>query len=307
MIKIGLLDFGVRAAHINSISIIEDLIDYACKAEELGYNRFWLSEHHNFDPLSPWLNPEVLLPVIAGMTNNIRIGTGGILLANHSPYRIAYTFKLLNNLFSNRIDLGIAKGYSSRNITNPDQMDTGLSRDNISKVFDQNLLSLLNYLNNEEELLEQQIIIPPYKGESPEIWALVSSYKNLKVIAAQGINFSRSIFHYGADVNYHKEQLHEFREIFFSAHHRFPKVSIAFSGCCHKDEQKARKLFEDYPYAFNADNIVGSPSKFEDTLCEYQTRYDIDEFIFMNVALNPEDRQNGIELLSEKMQLKANV
>lgn len=287
------------------MSIIEDLIDYVCKAEELGYNRFWLSEHHNFDPLSAWLNPEVLLPIIAGMTSHIRIGTGGILLANHSPYRIAYTFKLLNNLFPDRIDLGLAKGYSSRNITNPDQMDTGLSKSNLSQVFDQNIIALLKYLNNEEELLAQQIIIPPYKGESPEIWALISSYKNLKTIAELGINFSRSLFHYGSDVNYNKEQLHEFRETFFSAHGRPPKVSIAFSGCCHDDEKKARKLFDGYPYAFNADNIVGPASKFEDTLGEYQMLYAIDEFIFMNVALNPEDRHKGIELLSEKMKLNA--
>lgn len=300
--RIGLLDFGVRSENINSMSIIEDVIEYAIKADELGYNRFWLSEHHNFDPLSAWFNPEVLLPIIAGVTNKIRVGSGGILLGNHSPYRVAYTFKLLNNLFSNRIDLGIAKGYTLRNINSPNNsLNSEVNQYNIHEFFEQNISSLLNYLNNEDELFDKEIIIPPYKGEIPEIWSLTSSYKNLEKIAEQGLNISRSIFHNGADINYHKDQLESFKEKFISIHNRAPKISIAFSGCCNKDEKKARTLFESYPYAFVPDNIVGSPSYFEDKLSELEYKYGISEFIFMNVALDPKYRNEGIELIASQI------
>lgn len=307
--KLGLLDFGVRTSNINSLAIIEDLVDYAVLADKLGYCRFWLAEHHNFDPLAAWLNPEVLIPIIAGVTDQIRVGAGGIILANHSPYRVAYTFKLLNNLFNNRIDLGIAKGYSNRNINsneNASELHITESKEHIELKLKDNIASLLNYLNNEDELLKQEIIIPPFKGNIPEVWSLTGSYRNFEILAKQGLNISRSLFHFGSDISYNKNQLAEYRELFFSYHGLMPKVSLAFSGACSKDGVKAKKTYENYSYAFTPDNIVGCPSLFQDRLSEYELNYGVDEFTFMNVALDPKDRIEGITLIADKIKLNKN-
>lgn len=303
--KLGLLDFGVRSPDMNSLAIIEDLLDYAIAADDLGYSRFWLAEHHNFDPLAAWLNPEVLLPIIAGATDRIRIGAGGIILANHSPYRIAYTFKLLNNLYNDRIDLGIAKGYSSRNInSSSSELRITQSKEIIETKLHENIKSLLNYLYHEDELLKEEIIIPPFKANLPEIWSLTGSYRNFESLAKQGLNISRSVFHFGSDISYHKDQLAEYKELFYTFNGRMPKVSLAFSGACSKDGKKAKKNFEHYSYGFTTDNIVGCPALFHDRLSEYEQNYGINEFIFMNVALKPEDRMEGISLIANTMKIK---
>lgn len=297
--KIGLLDFGIRENNLNSIEIIEDVIEYATLADKLGFNRFWISEHHNFNPTAGWLNPEVLLPIIAGLTENIRVGSGGILLRHHSPYRIAYTFKLMNNLFSDRIDLGIAKGYSShKNLT----FDDSFFNFNES-LFDENLKALMEIYNKEDELFEKEIIIPPYKGSLPETWYLTGSYNHLQMIKTLGLSFTRSIFHNGSDVSFKKDELIKFKDEFFDEHGRSPKISLAFSGCCHINEKRAKKAYENKIFGFIPDNIVGSPSIFEEKLMEYEEDYGIDEFIFMNTALTSSDRKEGLELIMSKIKV----
>lgn len=72
MIKIGLLEFGLREHSMPPMDVLEDVINHALEADSLGYTRFWLTEHHNLSP--GWNNPEMLLPIIAGLTENIRIG-----------------------------------------------------------------------------------------------------------------------------------------------------------------------------------------------------------------------------------------
>lgn len=297
--KIGLLDFGIRTENVNSIQIIEDLLEYAIKAEEFGYNRIWLSEHHNFNPVSPWLSPEVIIPIIAGITSKIKVGSGGILLRHHSPYRIAYSFKLLNNLFSDRIDLGIAKGFTSKNLS------YGSNEFNDIKIsdFEEKLRNLVSLLKDEDYHFKKEVVIPPYKGNIPDMWYLTGSYNNLDQVLDLGLNLSRSFFHPGSDINYNKDILESFKDSFYNQHKKYPKISIAFSGCCSKNEKSARATFEGYSYGIIPDNIVGSPSLFEDKLNEFEYQYGINEFIFMNVALKSKDRIKSIELLSRKLKL----
>lgn len=115
-ITLGLLEFGYHQKNTNSLSVIQDVIDYVVKADELGFSRVWLTEHHNFYRTSPWSNPEMLLPVLLGSTERIRIGMAGILINYHSPYRVALNFKLLANLYPRRVDLGLANGTPPENI-----------------------------------------------------------------------------------------------------------------------------------------------------------------------------------------------
>jgi luciferase family oxidoreductase group 1 len=87
---------------------IHNTLELAQLAEELGYERYWLAEHHNFVGLAA-VAPEVLIGVIARATERIRVGSGGILLPNYAPLKVAETFRTLEALTPGRIDLGIGR------------------------------------------------------------------------------------------------------------------------------------------------------------------------------------------------------
>src|SRR5579883_1962883 len=106
--KLGILDFGYISYGSNAISRIDETIQRAELAEELGYTRYWLGEHHVKD--AAWRNPLLMMSVLASYTNKIKIGCAGVILPVTNPFRIAQESRLLANLFPNRIDLGIAKG-----------------------------------------------------------------------------------------------------------------------------------------------------------------------------------------------------
>ncbi|MDT0643783.1 LLM class flavin-dependent oxidoreductase [Zunongwangia sp. F363] len=91
-------------------------LDLAQKAESFGYNRFWLAEHHNMKSIASSAT-SVLIGHIAGGTNRIRVGSGGIMLPNHSPLIVAEQFGTLGSLYPGRIDLGLGRAPGTDQVT----------------------------------------------------------------------------------------------------------------------------------------------------------------------------------------------
>lgn len=83
---------------------LQSSIKLASKADELGYERFWVTEHHNI-PLLASASPELLIGQIAASTQRIRVGSGGVMLPNHSPLKVAENFKLLETFYPGRITI----------------------------------------------------------------------------------------------------------------------------------------------------------------------------------------------------------
>jgi len=83
-------------------------IELAKACDTLGYSRYWVAEHHN-SPQFAGPSPEILIASIASVTQNMRIGSGGVMLSHYSPYKVAEVFNMLNALFPERIDLGIGR------------------------------------------------------------------------------------------------------------------------------------------------------------------------------------------------------
>src|SRR5688572_26849321 len=108
--QIGLLNFSQFDRVDDHTESIQELIEYAQLADQLGFSRFWLGEHYLYQKKQNWTNPEILLPILAGSTDRIKIGIAGSLICVHRPLDIAASFKLLSSLFPGRIDLGMAKG-----------------------------------------------------------------------------------------------------------------------------------------------------------------------------------------------------
>ena len=115
-IKLGILDQSIVRQGSSPKDAIEETIATAKLAEELGYSRFWVSEHHNA-PSIAGSTPEVLMVKLADVTKKIRIGSGGVMLPNHSALKVAENFRMLEALFPGRIDLGMGRAPGSDRIT----------------------------------------------------------------------------------------------------------------------------------------------------------------------------------------------
>lgn len=106
--RISLLDKSPVAQDDTPGDALKHTLHLAQLAEEWGYHRFWIAEHHNTSRLaSP--SPELLIAWVAGQTQRIRVGSGGVMLQHYSPYKVAENFNLLANLAPDRIDLGVGK------------------------------------------------------------------------------------------------------------------------------------------------------------------------------------------------------
>ncbi|WP_405740771.1 LLM class flavin-dependent oxidoreductase [Streptomyces sp. NBC_00028] len=96
-----------REGHSNAAAL-RDTVRFARQVEELGYHRFWVSEHHGV-PGVAGSAPTVLAAAVAGATRRIRVGTGGVMLPNHRPLVVAEQFGVLESLFPGRIDMGLGR------------------------------------------------------------------------------------------------------------------------------------------------------------------------------------------------------
>ena len=137
-IKLSVLDQSLIRQGFTASEAVEETIALAQRCDELGFTRFWVSEHHNI-PVIAGSSPAVLISRLAGVTKRIRVGAGGVMLPNHSSLTVAENFRMLEVLSPNRIDLGIGRAPGGDRITayllNP-------SNDNANESFRQQLNEL---------------------------------------------------------------------------------------------------------------------------------------------------------------------
>jgi luciferase family oxidoreductase group 1 len=106
--RLGLLDKSPLAPGDIAEHALARTLDFARRAETLGYHRFWVAEHHGFPGLGSSA-PELLAAFVLAQTTRIRVGSGGVLLQHYSPYKVAESFNLLAALAPGRVDLGVGK------------------------------------------------------------------------------------------------------------------------------------------------------------------------------------------------------
>ncbi len=103
--RLSVLDLSPIPSGSTAHDALENTLDLAKHVESLGYERVWLAEHHNAGGLASSA-PEIVIGQVARVTNRIRVGSGGIMLPNHAPLKVAETFRVLSAFFPGRIDLG---------------------------------------------------------------------------------------------------------------------------------------------------------------------------------------------------------
>lgn len=108
MYALSLLDKSPILPGEGTVAALSNTVNLAKRAEELGYRRFWVAEHHGGQELASSA-PEVLVSWILSNTSSIRVGSGGVMLQHYSPYKVAEVFNLLSSLAPGRVDLGVGK------------------------------------------------------------------------------------------------------------------------------------------------------------------------------------------------------
>src|SRR6187397_1437923 len=116
MVPISILDLAPIAKGSDASRALAHTLDLARHAEAWGYRRFWLAEHHNMPGIASAATAVVIAHVAAG-TKTIRVGSGGVMLPNHSPLVIAEQFGTLASLHPGRIDLGLGRAAGSDQVT----------------------------------------------------------------------------------------------------------------------------------------------------------------------------------------------
>ena len=163
-------------------SAIDDARDLAAHVETLGYQRFWVAEHHNMPGVASAATSVVIGHIAAG-TRTIRVGAGGIMLPNHAPIVIAEQFGTLARLFPGRIDLGLGRAPGT------DQATMRALRRSLvnSDAFPKDVLELQSYFSAPRE--GQTVQAVPAAGTEVPLWILGSSTYGAQLAAALGLPY----------------------------------------------------------------------------------------------------------------------
>ncbi len=184
MIPFSVLDLSPIAAGSTPTDALHRSLDLAQHAERWGYRRFWLAEHHNMTGIASAAT-SVVIGYVAGGTSTIRVGSGGIMLPNHSPLVIAEQFGTLASLYPDRIDLGLGRAPGTDMATaRALRRDLAASSDS----FPQDVQELQAYL--EPAGPDQKIRAVPGAGTRVPIWLLGSSLFSAQLAAVLGLPFA---------------------------------------------------------------------------------------------------------------------
>lgn len=183
-IPLSVLELAIVREGGNAQQAIEETVRVAQHTEQEGYSRLWLAEHHNMPYISSSATA-VLIGHVAGKTRHIRIGSGGIMLPNHSPLVIAEQFGTLETLYPGRIDLGLGRAPGTDQTT-----AMALRRHNTTAAhsFPSDVKSLQTYFCNEDN--DAKVRAFPGEGLSVPLWILGSSTDSAYLAAEMGLPYA---------------------------------------------------------------------------------------------------------------------
>jgi len=183
MATLSILDLVRITEQTTAREALDNARDVAGHAEALGYQRFWVAEHHNMRGIASAATAVVIAHIAAG-TKTIRVGAGGIMLPNHSPLVIAEQFGTLATLFCDRIDLGLGRAPGTDQIASQ-----ALRRDPAaSEYFPQDVLELQALLAAPQP--GQRVVAVPGAGTEVPLWILGSSTFGARLAAELGLPYA---------------------------------------------------------------------------------------------------------------------
>jgi len=331
---LSVLDLAVVPTGGTSGQALRDSVALAQRVERLGYRRFWVAEHHGMPGVAS-ASPPVLLAAVAGATETIRVGSGGVMLPNHAPLVVAEQFGTLEALHPGRIDLGLGRAPGTDPVTARALRRHGnLAADD----FPESLMELLGYFAGAQPEGHpfEAVTAVPGAGYRPSVWLLGSS--DFSAIAAGMLGLPFSFAHHFSAGNT-DTAVAAYRANFRpSPDLDEPYLMLGVSVICAEDDQRADwlagpsrlsfvRLRTGRPQAFatpeeaaertftpmekellkgwEANAIVGSPSTVEAKLRALVDRTGADELIVTTMVHGHQDRVRSYELLADLAGLTA--
>ncbi len=326
MIKINILDQSPVIEGSSYKVAIQQTIELAQFADNLGYHRYWVAEHHNTKSFAS-ASPEILIPALASSTNNIRIGSGGVLISHYSPLKIAEQFNMLECIFPGRIDLGIgrAPGGDAKIIK---ALKTS-NEDAFGKTTE-----LINYMKHSLDNKSQKPVTAVPAGINlPEIWILGTSPDSALYAAENGLPYA-----FGSFIN--DEHMLRCFQIYYqnfipSLFLKEPYLNLALFVICAETSEDALRISKcseywlvhtlikakniSFPdeetslrYNFTAEEkmiieyrrksaVIGDAPTVTMKLKELVKKYAIHELTIVTITSNFEDRKKSYRLLMESI------
>jgi luciferase family oxidoreductase group 1 len=183
MVPLSVLDLSPIVEGGDAAQALRHTLDLARHAEQWGYHRYWLAEHHNMPGIASAAT-SVVIGHVAGGTTTIRVGAGGIMLPNHSPLAIAEQFGTLESLYPGRIDLGLGRAPGSDGLTARAMRRHSLGEE--AEAFPRDVLELIAYFRDPGG----PVRAVPGAGLHVPIWILGSSTFGAQLAAALGLPYS---------------------------------------------------------------------------------------------------------------------
>src|SRR5688572_9398676 len=318
--RVSILDQSPVISGLGARRAIEETIALARRADELGYHRYWLAEHHAIAALADPC-PEILLARLGAETRRIRVGTGGVLLPYYSAFRTAESFRMLEALYPGRIDLGIgrAPGGDARTAQ---AVGGGAFPD--ANRFPQQVWEVAALL----EGTHQPVRLQPEVDTVPEVWLLGSSDYSGALAAELGLSFAFAHFinpRGGDEVSrLYKEQFKgsgkrteprvivctfaivaesddEAERLAASVDLRRLHMALNIDSPVPTAEEAAQHRYSDeerrYVLSQRARAVIGGPAKAKNELQEMVARYGADELMVLTITGDYASRRRSYELL----------
>src|SRR3954468_19341630 len=239
MLRLSVLDQSPVPEGATGADALRNTLDLARFADELGYHRYWVAEHHGGVSLAG-PSPEVLISAIGAATSRIRVGSGGVMLPHYSPLKVAETFSMLTGLYGERIDLAIGRAPGSDPIT-----AFALQRDRRVAApddFPEQLAELLAYVNDTMPVTHRFARLAKLPGgvQHPDVWLLGSSPQSGIWAAELGLPYAFADFINPVGGTGIADQ---YRQHYTpSAQHPKPRVIVAIWALCADTDEEANRL-----------------------------------------------------------------
>lgn len=329
-LRFSILDQSPISQGQTASEALADTVRLAQHAEQWGYTRFWLSEHHDAKTLAG-SSPEILISHIGARTLSIRLGSGGVMLPHYSAFKVAENFNLLESLYPGRIDAGVGRApggmpRASFALSNGRLRDAGR--------FPEQLDELRMYLENSipESHDYYGMTATPVPPEAPPIWMLGSGEGSSQLAAEKGLPYMFAHFINGEGG---QEFAANYRKNFIPHNGNEPYTGFAIFAVCQETreqaeyvassldlslamgaqgmpsdgtpppEQAAAYEYSKFEKLLVADNrrrmVVGDPRQVVDQLEALGAEYGADEVMIVSVAYDFNDKLTTFRLIAEEM------
>ena len=324
--RLSVLDQSPVISGLGARRAIEETLALARRADELGYHRYWLAEHHAIAALADPC-PEVLVARLGAETRRIRIGTGGVLLPYYSAFRTAEAFRMLEALYPGRVDLGIGRAPGGDQRTAQAVAGGGLPD---ARQFPEQVWQLCAHLDGTlpDDHPFKRVRVQPEIETAPEVWLLGSSDYSGALAAQLGLPYSFAHFinpHGGDAVS------RSYKESFKEGREKTPRCMVCTFLICAESDAEAERLAASIDLrrlhmALNLDTpvptlkeaarhnysaeerryvmgqraraVIGSPQTCRAALEEMAVRYGADEIMLLTITGDYASRTRSYELLA---------